>query len=391
MKKICQVIILFMGMLYGISIVNAKNTLMTCEYYKAEDQLEGSPQAGILCNIFTDYSHQCYVEVGAAKATTSSNKEKIQNWNSAVGLSWKAKDYVQQSNQCPEYLVVRLKNGAWFNAGGYELHAAASQQEALDLSLKLSDQRYLAHKIGDASAAETAKAVADVQSFIDNMNDTKNNYSLNSCKNDNVISTRLQKCNDIISALESRMASYDTNVTNMINAGYLNEDDDIIKSYRETVENTENFINQAESELSVEEEKIKQEMGLADEDIVANPNNMSCRVIDNKYYDINGNEVTKEEYATSCNADCGIFSGRLGDFLKTILSFIRFAVPIIIIGLGIMDFLKATASQDNNEIKKAATKLVKRMVIGIIIFVLPTLIELILRLADIKYGTCGIR
>lgn len=117
----------------------------------------------------------------------------------------------------------------------------------------------------------------------------------------------------------------------------------------------------------------------------------SCKQIDGKYYDVDGKKVSQKEFEKSCNIDCGIFSGEFEKFLKSALALIRFAVPLIIIGLGIVDFIKATAAQDDSLIKKAANTLVKRMVIGVIIFVLPTLLEFILAIADIPYGTCGIK
>ena len=57
---------------------------------------------------------------------------------------------------------------------------------------------------------------------------------------------------------------------------------------------------------------------------------------------------------------------------------------------ALIDFLKAIAASDPAEIKKAAIKLVKRMVIGVAIFILPTLLELLLAAAGVEFGTCDI-
>lgn len=90
--------------------------------------------------------------------------------------------------------------------------------------------------------------------------------------------------------------------------------------------------------------------------------------------------------------DCdGILAGRTGEFLKNTLNFIKFLVPIIIIGFTIIDFIKAIASQDDKEIKKASDKLIKRVIIGIVIFLLPSLLEYALKIADIPYGTCTLK
>lgn len=89
--------------------------------------------------------------------------------------------------------------------------------------------------------------------------------------------------------------------------------------------------------------------------------------------------------------DCSIFENGFGQFLMEAYKLIKFAVPILIIAFAIVDFVKAMASQDEAEVKKSANKLVKRLVIGVLIFVLPTIIEYVLSLAGIDYGTCGIK
>lgn len=90
-------------------------------------------------------------------------------------------------------------------------------------------------------------------------------------------------------------------------------------------------------------------------------------------------------------SDCNsIFKGEFGQLLKDIYSLLKFAVPIIILVFAIIDFLKAISASDPNEVKKAANKLVKRMVIGVAIFVLPNLLEFVLASAGVNFGTCGI-
>ncbi len=89
--------------------------------------------------------------------------------------------------------------------------------------------------------------------------------------------------------------------------------------------------------------------------------------------------------------DCkGIFKGEFGKILKQILDILRFLVPILIIGLSVVDFIKALAAQNQDELKKASQKFIKRLIIGIIIFLLPTILEFVLNLAGIEYGVCPI-
>jgi hypothetical protein len=104
------------------------------------------------------------------------------------------------------------------------------------------------------------------------------------------------------------------------------------------------------------------------------------------------NATTDSTEIITSSTDCdSIFGGEFGKLLKDALSLLRFAVPILIVGLSVVDFIKATAAQDQNEIKKSLNKLVKRLIIGVLIFLLPTILDLILDLAGVEYGTCGIK
>ena len=55
--------------------------------------------------------------------------------------------------------------------------------------------------------------------------------------------------------------------------------------------------------------------------------------------------------------------------------------------LTIIEYVKAAASNDDNAIKKASQKTLKRIIITIILFIAPTFIEFILDLLGIT-GSC---
>lgn len=85
-----------------------------------------------------------------------------------------------------------------------------------------------------------------------------------------------------------------------------------------------------------------------------------------------------------------IFNGRFGSLLKQILSLIRFAVPLLIIGLSVVDFIKIVATQRIEDLRKASIKFVQRLIIGAIIFLLPTLLDILLKLAEVEFGVCDL-
>ena len=77
-------------------------------------------------------------------------------------------------------------------------------------------------------------------------------------------------------------------------------------------------------------------------------------------------------------ADCrGILDSELVDIINEILNWIRIIVPIVVIVLSTVDFGKAVLNQEKDELKQAFIRFVKRLIIAVIIFFVPTLIHII--------------
>ncbi len=79
------------------------------------------------------------------------------------------------------------------------------------------------------------------------------------------------------------------------------------------------------------------------------------------------------------------------NYLQIGFNVIKYLAVIILLVLCIIDFIKAITSQDKDLLKKAINTSVKRLIIAIIIFFLPTVIDFLLKLFGIEDGTCGIR
>lgn len=89
----------------------------------------------------------------------------------------------------------------------------------------------------------------------------------------------------------------------------------------------------------------------------------------------------------------------IGDDLRkkigSYLNIIKIAVPIILIAFGIIDFTKAIFASDEEKIKKAQKDFIMRLVIAILFFLIPTIVDFLLGIANkvwnfIEPGSCGI-
>jgi len=88
-------------------------------------------------------------------------------------------------------------------------------------------------------------------------------------------------------------------------------------------------------------------------------------------------------------------NGELVDVLNMLVTLVKILVPILLIVLGSLDFVKAIFSGDDSNMKKAQNKFIKRLLIGIIFFLAPSLLKFILEIANniwpvIDADLCGI-
>ena len=104
---------------------------------------------------------------------------------------------------------------------------------------------------------------------------------------------------------------------------------------------------------------------------------------------------------TDVNVDCESLFGNKDDeksiayLVNEILGYVRIAVPILLIVLGIIDFARATVASKEDEMKKAQKDFIIRAIAAIAVFFAPQIVAILMHLADIVweglgYSTCGI-
>ena len=99
---------------------------------------------------------------------------------------------------------------------------------------------------------------------------------------------------------------------------------------------------------------------------------------------INSNSVVAVISSLKDNKEC---KGILGNpdnedsvawFLVKILDYLKLLGPLMILVLSSLDFAKAILTSDDESLKKAQSSLITRLILAALLFVLPTLIEVIL-------------
>lgn len=96
---------------------------------------------------------------------------------------------------------------------------------------------------------------------------------------------------------------------------------------------------------------------------------------------------TNKVFAATDTMDCEDL-GDLKTDLENFFNFFKVLVPLLVIGLSSYDFIKAITQKDDKDIKKAFTRLIKRLICAVVLFFLPVLIELLLGLIIDNASVC---
>ena len=78
------------------------------------------------------------------------------------------------------------------------------------------------------------------------------------------------------------------------------------------------------------------------------------------------------------------------DLLQFSFTVIRIVVPILLIVLVIKDLMTASAAGKEEDMKKAQSAAIKRIIIAVAIFFVPTVVNVLMGLIPGMIGTCGI-
>ena len=84
-------------------------------------------------------------------------------------------------------------------------------------------------------------------------------------------------------------------------------------------------------------------------------------------------------------------TGILGSFkydLEGALKIMRFIAPIFVIVLGTYDYMGAIFSKDADLLKKANSRLTKRLILIVVLFFLPIILDIVLGIIDSSYVSC---
>lgn len=88
--------------------------------------------------------------------------------------------------------------------------------------------------------------------------------------------------------------------------------------------------------------------------------------------------------------NCNVLGDNLTSLLQELFTVIKICVPILCLILIAIDMVSLVIGDSEKSMKATLNKSIKRLIIGVVIFFIPTLVNLILNMSGYLTGTCGI-
>jgi len=106
---------------------------------------------------------------------------------------------------------------------------------------------------------------------------------------------------------------------------------------------------------------------------------------------VEGESIADFEAVISCTDLFGDANDEnsLAYMINTVLGYVRVIVPILVIVFGLFDLGKAVVASKEDEMKKAQSTFIKRVIIGVVVFFVPTVVNIVMDLADIVWEGMG--
>lgn len=167
--------------------------------------------------------------------------------------------------------------------------------------------------------------------------------------------------------MQGNLKNLSSNISSGLNQQYCEVDE--FRKASKSVENANSVIAKkiADSSMTNSEKEISK----ANESAISNEIEKANEIIASKV-----NQITiKEGNILNCEE---LLDKDLKDVIKWVLKIVRIAVPILLIVLVTIDFSSAVISQDQDSIKKATSKAIKRGIAALAFFFIPLFVNVML-------------
>ena len=286
-------------------------------------------------------------------------KIDVNNW---VDIASK----VNTTNECPPYLMVTQEDG-FLNFDKYNVYLDYDEENLNKIAVNkgfegnnVVGKDYSVHTITERNfnAADTKTSDEIYEKIVEwtkALLEEPKNFSFDDCIDETKIITRLSDCKDQLDGVGNIVDRVERQLQGFISDGRIDRNDPRVQAYLDAAKQAQEEWAPIKKQLEQEQRKIDEMMGIVEP---------------------NGGQTKSSTWTAT--------DGNTNKFLKKIWDMIKIIVPMLVIIFSIVDFLKVLFISDEKNYKAAYHKLLWRIAVGIILFVLPAILKLLLELAGLQ-------
>lgn len=286
--------------------------------------------------------------------------------------------YSTQKAVCPAKLFVNESENYWYAASD---SISDKQYERTKDELAGNDDKYVVYKLDKEkicrdNKAENEALLSEIEQGVNNLENAIGNVGTD------LTSAIAQNFTTVYETLQQQITQLASNINHCSDsAGYKEIEDKLNELSKKMQELRQTLKKNIRSSTLDDAEK---------EDLLKNVDKAYSDMLKSDNLDISGYNQPM---------DC---SGLFGDpndpeslayLIQKVLDYIKIIGPILVVVLSSVDFIKVIWLSDDENMKKAQQKLVKRLAAAILLFLLPLLVSLLFSLLNnsIVDPTCGIQ
>ncbi len=391
-------------------LVKAEN--LECEYhyyYNGNGLNQGDAAADFYANCtFTFNSkneiskHSCKMNY-YVKGKEKTKKKTLDNFNTKnFGKDYSyfytsdgksVKEMVEKTKTCPSYTVgfYQIKTGAFnSNQSNILIYGAETQQRAKEItqelisSLKNTQVFMLKNTAIGATDDEQKKAYQEIEEAIASIEKTltETSFDFRTCSDPDDVITKYSKCETLINNMETALNTIEKKLNGYIMNNIVDKNDERVKKLQKLIDQYKKYIRAIKQNMDALDCETKKQLGLV----------KSCESTPTDV--VNPSDTFEYESSEKKCVSCG--DGALKDipmqlpmFVRNLIFALQLLVPILLIALGVYDFIRAVISSDEKAMKESQGRFMRRIIAGVVIFFVIALVKFVFGMIPGNVNTLG--
>jgi len=205
-----------------------------------------------------------------------------------------------------------------------------------------------------------------------------------------------EKYKDLDLATADNNRKFNVNQCDVIDSSISKKYEELMSAFKSDLAKVEVYFNNIIQLNKRTEQQARNNGNTALADQIANERG----ILDEAYEDITDARREYKNFIDNLNlgnlgdivdSNCeGILGEDLLEYIDKMFTWVKISVPIILIVLGSLDFGKAVLVDDKDELRKATSKFIKRCIIAVAIFFIPSLLSYLLHFFNAITSTGGV-